>query len=259
MRLNGVPPTAEDLASLALYGYGHYTSFRVERDGVRGYSRHLARLAGDSARLFGRSGSTERIRTLVADYLSHRERPLLVRVTVFCRDFSLATPQQSAPTDVLVTSREVSAPPAPLRLRTVCMRRELPTVKHTGLAGQLRARADARETGADDALFVDDDGHVTEGATWNIGFFDGETLSWPDRPQLDGVSKQVLSKALAAQGVPSVHTRVSLADLDGYPAAFACNASWGVVPVAAIDDHTFDGSPIHRLARAYEEVAPEPV
>ena len=41
--LNGKPATLDDLQSLALTNYGHFTSMRLENGTVRGLSLHLDR------------------------------------------------------------------------------------------------------------------------------------------------------------------------------------------------------------------------
>jgi branched-subunit amino acid aminotransferase/4-amino-4-deoxychorismate lyase len=258
MRLNGAPPTPEDLAALALYGYGHYTTMRVDPAGVRGLSLHLQRLADDAGQLFGERVSGHRIRTLIADYLADQPRPLVLRVTVFCRDFRLGEPDRASPTDVLVTSRAPTQN-APLRLRTVEQQRDLPAVKHVGLLPQLYARGVSRRDGADDALLVTAGGLISEGATWNVGFYRDGTVIWPDQPHLDGVTKRLLSGALLARGIAVTHRPVSADDLGSYPVAFTCNAAVGVCPVASIDGHSFDLSGLGVLTDAYNAIPMDPL
>ena len=48
--LNGAPITPEELQTLALINYGHFTSMRIEGGRVRGLSHHLERLARDCRR-----------------------------------------------------------------------------------------------------------------------------------------------------------------------------------------------------------------
>lgn len=53
MRVNGQPANAEDLAPLALYGYGSFTSLIVEAGRAQGLDLHLERLQHDADTLFG--------------------------------------------------------------------------------------------------------------------------------------------------------------------------------------------------------------
>lgn len=255
MRLNGAPPTPEDLAALALYGYAHYTSIRVDPAGVRGLTLHLQRLSADAEQLFGQRPSQQRIRTLIGEYLRDQARPLMLRITVFCREFRLGEPDLATPSDILITSRPVMTA-GPLRLRTVEHHRDLATVKHNALLPQLYARAVSRRNAADDALFVTAGGLISEGATWNIGFYRDGTVSWPDQPQLAGITKQLLSDSLLARGVTVTHRPVSADDLATYPVAFACNAA-GLTPVASIDGYSFDLTGLGVLTDAYEAIPAE--
>ena len=45
MELNGVPATLDQIKSLALTNYGHFTSMHVEDQRVRGLSLHMQRFA----------------------------------------------------------------------------------------------------------------------------------------------------------------------------------------------------------------------
>ncbi|MFI5677035.1 aminotransferase class IV [Streptomyces cellulosae] len=51
--LNRKPTTLDDLQSLALMNYGHFTSMRLGDGTVRGLSLHLDRLVRDCRIVFG--------------------------------------------------------------------------------------------------------------------------------------------------------------------------------------------------------------
>ncbi len=52
MRLNGEVPTIDQVKTLALTNYGHFTSMLAEDGGVRGLSLHMQRLTRDCRLLF---------------------------------------------------------------------------------------------------------------------------------------------------------------------------------------------------------------
>lgn len=64
---------------------------------------------------------------------------------------------------------------------------------HNYLNGIL-ARVELRVTGADEALMLDADGYVTEGATSNLFFVDDNALCTPslDGPVLPGITRRVV-------------------------------------------------------------------
>jgi len=258
MELDGAPVTLEQLAALAIGNYGHFTTMRVERGGVRGLSLHLRRLVDDCATVFDAELDPDRVRHLVRRVLDRAGDPVTVRVTVFDPALTRDHPAAPAHPRLLVTRRPAAPdPPAPLRVRSSVYCREAPAVKHVALFGTLRRRREAQRAGFDDVLFVDGAARVCEGATWNVGFCAGERLLWPRAECLSGVTMRLL------QGVeePTSTVPITLADLSGMEAAFATNANAGVRPVAAIDSHRWAGEhpAVRRLAKRYAEIAPEPV
>jgi branched-subunit amino acid aminotransferase/4-amino-4-deoxychorismate lyase len=118
----------------------------------------------------------------------------------------------------------------PLSVQSTVYRRDLPEVKSVGLFGSLHRRRAAQLNGYDDALFVDAQGVISEGATWNIGFFDGDQVIWPEAEALPGVTMLLLQSAHEHRV-----GRVTLTDLDAMQAAFAANAAIGVRAISRID------------------------
>ncbi|GAA2095324.1 hypothetical protein GCM10009759_23420 [Kitasatospora saccharophila] len=249
--LDGRPVTAGQLQVLALTNYGHFTTMLVEDGRVRGLDLHLERLERDCAALFGVVPDRERVRGF-----ARRAVPaagaVAVRVTVFDPAIDLGSIGGRAEPRVLVTARPVGGgEPGPIRVRTVRFERELPEVKSVALFGALRQRRLAQQAGFDDALFVDRDGGVTEGGTWNVGFLRGGEPLWPRGAYLAGTAMALLRGACGG-----VEERVGT-ELAGVEAVFATNAAVGVRPVAAVDGRAFDTAGVARLRAAYLAVPGE--
>ncbi|MFJ2823045.1 aminotransferase class IV family protein [Streptomyces toxytricini] len=249
--LNGEPVRVGELQALALVNYGHFTTMRVEDGRVRGLGLHLERLREDCRVLFGVGLDTGRVREL-ARRVVPGSGAVTVRVTVFDPRLDLGRPLAAGDPHVLVTSRPAGgAVPPPLRVRSVAYVRDLPRVKGVGLFGGLYQRRQAQAAGFDDALFTDRGQAVTEGATWNVGFFDGSRVVWPDGECLDGVTMRLLK-----QVHPYGSATVRLGDVAGMEAAFATNAAVGVRAVSLVDGVGLD--PAHHvvgeLRRAYEGI-----
>ncbi|MFJ2776891.1 MULTISPECIES: aminotransferase class IV [unclassified Kitasatospora] len=259
IEIDGEPADAGQVAALGLLNYGHFTTVRAEAGRVRGLGLHLDRLVRDARVLFAADLDRCLLRDRIRRVLPADGAPAIVRVTVFDPALGLERPGAPAAPRLLVTTRPApTAAPGPLRVRTTAYTRELPEVKHVGLFGLIRHRRLAQLDGYDDALLVDADGRVTEGATWNIGFHDGRRLVWPDGPSLPGVTAALLARAHRG---PQLHERVEAAGLDRFEAAFAVNAGVGVRPIAAIDGTRFD--PAHpalaELRAGYERIDGEEV
>lgn len=245
MELDGRRVTAEELAALALYNYGHFTTMRVDGGRVRGLSLHLRRLVGDCRTVFDADLDPDAVRRLVRRACG--DGSTMVRVTVFAPELDLGRPARAVEPHVLVTTRPVQDHDLPpLRLRAARHERDEPGVKHVGLFAAIRQRRIAQRSGFDDVLFVDRHGNVSEGATWNIGFFDGERLVWPAAEYLPGVTMALLRSLGRAESTRAV----DLASASAMPAAFVTNAAVGVRPVGQIDEITYAGD-VRELREAY--------
>ena len=230
---NGSPVTTEALQALGLVNYGHFTSMRVDDQEVRGLSQHLDRLVRDCTVLFGVDLSRDRVRGFLQHAVGDRLGSFVVRVTVFDPRLELGHPGASADPGVLVTTRSAGTlPPAPMRVQSAAYRRDLPGVKHVGLFGALSCRRNAELNGYDDALFIDSASFVSEGATWNIGFYDGDRVIWPNADVLPGITMRLLKQVHEH----SITVPVSLRDVPGMQGAFATNTAIGVRAISAIDN-----------------------
>ncbi|MBT2387902.1 aminotransferase class IV family protein [Streptomyces sp. ISL-1] len=254
--LDGRPVSLDQLQTLALTNYGHFTSLRVDHGRVRGLSLHLDRLARDCRALFGADLDTERVRDLIRRMAPARGATT-IRVTVFDPTTDLAHPDHATDPQVLVTHRSaVALPLPPLRVQSSLYVRDSPEVKSVGLFGLLHHRRAAQLNGFDDALFVDGRELISEGGTWNIGFFDGDQVIWPDADCLAGVTMRLLQKAHEYQ-----RAAVSLGDLASMEAAFATNAAIGVRAITRIDRRRMPGDhPVIDILRMeYMDVDGEPI
>jgi branched-subunit amino acid aminotransferase/4-amino-4-deoxychorismate lyase len=254
--LNGSPVSAEALQALGLVNYGHFTSMRVDNEHVRGLSQHLDRLVRDCAVLFDADLDRERIREFIRHAATGRHGSFIVRVTVFDPKLPLSHPGATAEPSVLITTRSAIAwPPSAMRVQAVSYCREVPEVKHVGLFGALWARRNSQRCGYDDALFIDGASFVSEGPTWNVGFFDGDRVIWPNAAVLPGITMKLLKQVHEH----SISAPVSIRDVADMQAAFATNTSVGVRAISAVDNvQLTDDHPIlDTLRKEYGEIRAE--
>lgn len=233
--LNGEPADADALRALAVVNYGHFTAMQVRGRAVQGLDFHVARLQRATRELFG----TELVRERIIDELRAALRTgpadASLRFTVFAREFDYRQPLQPVAPDVLITLGPAAADDKPpLRVKSYPFQRSQPHLKHVGTFPLFHYRRQALLEGYDDALFVGPDGTIGEGSIWNLGFWDGETVVWPEAPALRGTCEQLLQAGLAEQGIPQRVRPVTLAEAEGFRAAFAANAS-GLQAILGID------------------------
>jgi branched-subunit amino acid aminotransferase/4-amino-4-deoxychorismate lyase len=232
---------------------------RVEPDGVRGLGLHLDRLVSGCRRLFDTLLDPEQVRAHVRHALAGRERPVVVRVTVFDPALGADRPGADADPHVLVTTRV--APPwpcPPVRVRSARYQRELPDVKHTAVFGTMFHRRAAQRAGFDDVVLVDDRGRLAELATATLAVVIDGGLVWPDAAVLPSVTAELLDRAHTG---PRCTAPVPVDGLDRVEAAFALSSVIGVRTVAAIDDRRWPGQhPLAaRLRHDYASVPCEPI
>lgn len=126
---------------------------------------------------------------------------------------------------------------------------------HNYLNGIL-ARLELRGTDADEAVMLDAQGHVAEGATSNVFAVDGDGLVTPalSGPVLPGVTRATVIDIAKAEGIPVRETTMRPAVLREANEAFCTNSTWEVRPVETVDGATVGGGPVTKLlARGYRE------
>lgn len=251
--IDGRAATAGDLRALALSNYGHFSSMQVRARAVRGLDLHLHRLASATRELFDTPLDHDRIRgALLAALDAEGIDDASARVTVYARGFDHAHPERALPVDVLVSlaaPREAS--PEAIRVKTYPFQRPLAHIKHVGTFPLFQHRRQARRDGFDDALFVDAKGRISEGSLWNIGFWDGCEVLWPQADALRGTEETLLQAGLADLGVAQRHLPMEPEALAGMQAAFAANAA-GIWRISAINETVLrgDASLMETLAAA---------
>jgi len=126
---------------------------------------------------------------------------------------------------------------------------------HNYLNGIL-ARLELRGTDADEALLRAGDGSLTEGATSNLFFLQGETLRTPaaSLPLLPGVTRRVVLECAEELDIPVETGRYEADTLADATELFVTNSTWEVRPVTAVDGRLFPVGPVtRRLQAAFDE------
>ena len=118
-------------------------------------------------------------------------------------------------------------------------------VKSTSYAVNMAAEAEARSRGADDAVFVRDDGIVLEGPVTNVWWRRGDTLFTPslDLGILAGVTRAVLLEVAPEAGFQVFQGAYPLVELLDSDEVFTSSSVREVMPVVAVDERPFERGP----------------
>ena len=156
-----------------------------------------------------------------------------------------------SPPSLVVTARRIPPYPADVDRWTTSVishpdqRWARCDIKSTGLLPNVLARQAAREKGASEAILVDADGMVTEGAATSFWIVDaGGTLRCPPLGQeiLPGCTRAALIAELKAEGIAFEDRSFTLAEARAAQEAFLTSATSFVKPVVKLDgDPVGDG------------------
>ena len=107
---------------------------------------------------------------------------------------------------------------------------------HNYLNGIL-ARLELRVSDADEAIMVDTDGHVAEGATSNLFFVRDNALRTPslDGPVLPGITRRVVLDIADEEGIPVEDGQYTPDEIRNADEVFVTNSTWEIRPVEVVD------------------------
>lgn len=125
--------------------------------------------------------------------------------------------------------------------------------KHGNKLRQVLARAEADQSGADEAILLNDSAEVIEGTSTNLFWIDQDTVCTPPlHGILPGTTRHYLLQRCATLGIPARETSITLPELLQRPGVFVTSAGLEVMEVSHINDHPIPPSPIaQRLRKEY--------
>ena len=211
-------------------GDGVFETLRVRGDRPTELAEHVARLHRSAAGLdialppdVGATLADGIAALLAADGLDGPDGDASVRITVSRGPFrgrGLLPPAEIVAPTIAIQAWPVVPPPADhlergLHLVASAVRRDpaspLVSLKTTSRADYVYARLEARRAGADDALFLTIDGHLSEGTTANIFLVRGGELATPslDCAILPGTTRSWLLAWGARAGLSPLEGRLA--------------------------------------------------
>ena len=253
-----------------LYGYGLFETMRAYQRNVFRLDSHLSRLTA-SAETLGFSITGIDLRTAVADVI--RENQLenaRIRITVSIGEGGMTPDPGSCdkPT-VLITVADYQ--PYPERVyqagfRTIVSsihrnsQSPISRLKSTSYLDSLLARQQARDSGVDEAILLNDKGHIAEASMSNVFLVANDMLITPDEDAgiLPGITRAAVLETGGQLGIECLERNVTLEELVSAEEAFLTNSVMEIMPLAELDDKPVGsgrpGEITRRLMTAYKEM-----
>jgi D-alanine transaminase len=139
-------------------------------------------------------------------------------------------------------------------------------IKTVGLLPNVLARQQAKEAGAQEAIFVDAEGNVTEGGATNLWIVDkaGNLVTRPaDHGILSGITRATLMDVAERLGLPVTERRFSVAEMLEAREVFVTGATTICLPVVSVDGQTIanghPGMTAQKIREAFFAVAEKTV
>jgi aminodeoxychorismate lyase len=248
-----------------LYGDGLFETLRVCNGRPFRWEQHWERLQGGAAFLDLRLPfPSESLRAFAGQLLAKNQMPdALLRVTLSRGVGPRGYSPRGADQPTLTMS--VHAAPAidtdhPARWRLVTSSVRLPAddglarLKTCNKLRQILARAEADAANADEALLLDTLGHVVEGSTSNLFWFNQDALCTPPLTCgiLPGVTRAIVFELGRKLGLKVREGTIEPAALRLADGVFLSVSSVGLAEAVSLDGVSLNQSPwVERLHRAY--------
>jgi branched-chain amino acid aminotransferase len=269
-------PSAEAAVSVfdhgLLYGDGVFEGIRAYGGRVFKLERHVERLF-DSAKAIRLEipATRDEVADLVLETCRRNDIDdgyVRLVVTRGAGDLGI-DPRSCARPAIVVIAKRVAALYGQKRhgvsLVTSAFRRHAPdvlspSIKSLNYLNNVLARIEANDKGADEALFLDHNGHVAEATVDNLFIVVDRTLMTPPTAtNLRGITRETVIELAADLAIRVEERHFTLFDVWTSREAFMCGTMAEIVPIATVDGRVIGASAApgpmtSRIATAYERL-----
>ena len=247
-----------------LMGWGVFTTLRIYQGVPFAFDRHWQRMVRDAERLgvvldYRREGVWEAIVKLAG--ANHRPEGA-ARLSFIKNHGGLwADAPGRPPTDLLIFTRELSVWPASHKLvlvpNAIFSAGKLAGAKMLSWVQNASTLERVHAQGFDDALLLNEQGHLAECTSANVFLVRGRQVLTPPLASgcLPGITREALLEVIPAAGYDLVEQDLSPADLNAAEEVFISSTTREVAGVGSIEPHwTFPapGKVTRELAAAFQ-------
>jgi len=253
-----------------LFGDGLFETLRAYGGSIFRLNAHLERLERGAGRLEIPLPSPDLLASILQQTLERNDlREALLRLTV---TRGVGKPGLH-PTSCHVPTLMVTARPLPdpsstqssvLSAVIVNIRRNPPqalnpAIKSANFLNNVLAKLEADRRRADEGIFLNLDGALTETTTGNLFWMAGGRLKTPDLSAglLNGITRQVVIALANTAGIPIEERRYHAEDLYRADEAFVTSTGVEIAPLVRVDDRPIGrgavGPTTRRLQQAFQQ------
>lgn len=124
-----------------------------------------------------------------------------------------------------------------------------PRIKALDYLPNMLMRLDAIESGADEAISYDHEGHVTEAGAANIFIIKNRTLRTPASGALEGITRQAIMEIAHQLGYDVTPTDLTQYDVYTADEIMICSTAGGIFPVTWVDGRQIGDGEIGKMSR----------
>ncbi len=254
---------------LALYGFGIFETLLITEVGPLFVELHWQRMNKGAAFLGLNLPDKNKWIQLVLDFIeeSPSPPPYALRVTL-----SGGSPLASLPSQILFHKRALPYTPAQytlgFRLHLLSSPRNerspLVSIKSTNYMENILAKQEAIRNGAEEGLWLNTQGYISEGTMSNLFFIKDEILFTPSLVSgcLPGTRRQLIIDLAKSLQIPTCEGLYQFSTLLSADEIFMTNALMGIMPVRQIDTSPIPNAPLgerksmmQRLSLAYYDLS----
>lgn len=249
---------------LALFGFGIFETLLITEKGPLFVELHWQRMNKGADLLGLRLPDKNQWLKRIQEFIEQTSGtfPYALRITL-----SGGAPEAHIPSQLLLHKRLIPYTPAQyalgIRLHVLpSLRNEhspLTSIKSTNYMENILAKEAAKRNGAEEGLWLNTGGYLSEGTMSNLFFIKSETLFTPALSSgcLPGTRRQIVLGLARTLQIPTYEGSYLLSDLLLADEIFMTNALMGIMPVRQIDDYLLPITPkivLRRLASAYQDL-----
>jgi branched-chain amino acid aminotransferase len=270
-----------------LYGYGLFETMRAYNGRIFRLDRHLARLrrSAESLGLANKLAAFDLEIACMKTLGANKLKDARLRLTVSAGEGDMTPdPGTCASPTVLVTAQNlIPLPPekyeSGFKAALSSLRRNsqspLSRLKSTCYMENILARVEAKATGCDEAILLNEQGYLAEGSTTNI-FLVEKSLSLEGRGEvrvlvtpslesgaLPGITREAVLEIAQAATIKTLERQVELKELIEAEEAFITNSILEIMPLTCFDGKLIGSSKPGQLSKkllaAYRKLVDEAI